>query len=142
MSAPARISCVTWPGRSRPPCAGPKDAPDGDGPLIGDEAFLAGIGHLLAEMEASACTPTAMGKVKGSDTARLGFEELIDLVGPAATLPHGADGAIGDGIIEYGHREAQHTRDPRRHGRGVPDHRSPSTTWGSRGPSTPAAGCS
>src|SRR3984957_5056982 len=88
------------------------DAPDGDGPMIADEAFLAGIGHLLTEMEGSACTPTAMGKVKGSDTARLGFEELIDLIGPAATLPYGADGAIGDGIIEYGHRQAQHSAVP------------------------------
>jgi 3-oxocholest-4-en-26-oyl-CoA dehydrogenase alpha subunit len=89
-----------------------KDAPDGDGPLIGDEAFLAGIGHLLTEIEASTCTPAAMAKIKGSDTARLGFEELIDLVGPAATLPYGADGAIGDGIIEFGHRQAQHTATP------------------------------
>ena len=89
-----------------------KDAPDGDGPMIGDEAFLAGIGRLLVEMEASACTPTAMAKIKGSDTARLGFEQLIDLVGPAATLPHGAEGAIGDGIIEFGHRQAQLTATP------------------------------
>jgi 3-oxocholest-4-en-26-oyl-CoA dehydrogenase alpha subunit len=89
-----------------------KDAPDGDGPLIDDEEFLTGIGHLLTEMEASACTPTAMGKVKGSDTARLGFEQLIDLIGPAATLPRGADGAIGDGIIEFGHRQAQHSATP------------------------------
>ena len=88
------------------------DAPDGDGPMIGDETFLAGIGHLLTEIEASACTPAAMAKVKGSDTARLGFEELIDLIGPAATLPYGADGAIGDGIIEFGHRQAQHTATP------------------------------
>ena len=88
------------------------DAPDGDGPMIADEAFLAGIGHLLTEMEGSACTPTAMGKVKGSDTARLGFEELIDLIGPAATLPYGAEGTIGDGIIEFGHRQAQHSATP------------------------------
>jgi hypothetical protein len=44
--------------------------------------------------------------------ARLGCEELIDLVGPAATLPYGAEGAIGDGVIEYAHREAQHTATP------------------------------
>jgi hypothetical protein len=87
-------------------------APDGNGPMINDKAFLAGIGHLLTEMEGSACTPTAMGKIKGSDTARLGFEELIDLVGPAATVPFGEDGAIGDGIIEYGHRQAQHSATP------------------------------
>src|SRR3984957_9998676 len=89
-----------------------KDVPDGDGPLIGAEGFLAGIGHLLVEMEASAVTPAAMAKIKGSDTARLGFEELIDLVGPAATLPFGADGAIGDGVIEFGHRQAQLTATP------------------------------
>ena len=53
-----------------------------------------------------------MGKVKGSDTARLGFEELIDLIGAAATLPRGADGAIGDGVIEFGHRQAQHSAVP------------------------------
>jgi len=89
-----------------------KDAPVGDGPLAGEAEFLAGIGHLLVEIEASACTPAAMAKIKGSDTARLGFEELIDLVGPAATLPYGADGAIGDGVIEFGHRQAQLTATP------------------------------
>jgi alkylation response protein AidB-like acyl-CoA dehydrogenase len=89
-----------------------KDVPAGDGPLIDDEGFLAGIGHLLVEMEASACTPAAMAKIKGSDTARLGFEELIDLIGPAATIPYGADGAIGDGVIEFGHRQAQLTATP------------------------------
>ena len=89
-----------------------KGAPDGNGPMIDDKAFLAGIGHLLTEMEASGCTPTAMGKIKGSDTVRLGFEELIDLVGSAATIPYGADGAIGDGIIEFGHRVAQHSAVP------------------------------
>ena len=89
-----------------------RQAPDGDGAMIDDEAFLAGIGHLVTEMEAGTCTPAAMGRVKGSDVARLGCEELIDLVGPAATLPYGAEGAIGDGVIEYAHREAQHTATP------------------------------
>jgi alkylation response protein AidB-like acyl-CoA dehydrogenase len=89
-----------------------KDAPDGNCPMIDDPAFLAGIGHLVTKMEASACTPTAMGKVIGSDTARLGFEQLIDLVGPAATIPRGAEGAIGEGIIEFGHRQAQHSATP------------------------------
>ena len=89
-----------------------RTAPDSDGPVIEDKVFLAGIGHMLVELEAGTCTPGAMGRVKGSDVARLGCEELIDLVGPAATLPYGADGAIGDGVIEYAHREAQHTATP------------------------------
>ena len=86
--------------------------PDGNGPMMGDKAFLAGIGHILTGIEAGGCTPSAMGRVKGSDTARLGCEQLIDLIGPAATLPHGADGAIGDGVIEFAHRQAQHTATP------------------------------
>jgi alkylation response protein AidB-like acyl-CoA dehydrogenase len=89
-----------------------QDAPDGAGQMIDDKAFLAGIGHLLTEMEAGACTPAAMGRVKGSDVARLGCEELIDLVGPQATLPYGAEGAIAGGAIEYAHRQAQHTATP------------------------------
>jgi alkylation response protein AidB-like acyl-CoA dehydrogenase len=87
-------------------------APAGEGPMIGEQAFLAGIGHLLVEMEGGACTPAAMGRVKGSDTARLGCEELFDLIGPAATLPYGAEGAIGDGVLEFAHRQAQHTATP------------------------------
>ena len=89
-----------------------QDAPDGDGPMIADKRFLAGIGNLLTRIEAGACTPAAMGRVLGSDTARLGCEELIDLVGPQATLARGAEGAIGDGAIEFAHREAQHTATP------------------------------
>jgi alkylation response protein AidB-like acyl-CoA dehydrogenase len=89
-----------------------REAGNGAGPLVEDKTFLAGIGHLLTEMEAGACTPSAMGRVLGSDVARLGCEELIDLVGPQATLPYGADGAIGDGIIEFAHRQAQHTATP------------------------------
>jgi alkylation response protein AidB-like acyl-CoA dehydrogenase len=89
-----------------------KDVPDGDGPLADDAGFLAGIGHLVVQMEGSGATPTAMAKIIASDTARLGFEQLIDLVGPAAVLPAGADGAIDDGIIELGHRQAQLTATP------------------------------
>jgi 3-oxocholest-4-en-26-oyl-CoA dehydrogenase alpha subunit len=87
-------------------------AQQGDGAAVDDKVFMAGIGHLLTEMEAGACTPSAMGRVKGSDVARLGCEELIDLVGPAATLPWGADGAIAGGAIEFAHRQAQHTATP------------------------------
>jgi alkylation response protein AidB-like acyl-CoA dehydrogenase len=89
-----------------------EDAQGGDGLMIDDEVFLAGIGRILAEMEGGACTPAAMGRVKGSDVARLSCEQLIDLIGPAATLPYGTDGAIGDGIIEFAHRQAQHTATP------------------------------
>jgi 3-oxocholest-4-en-26-oyl-CoA dehydrogenase alpha subunit len=89
-----------------------QDIPGRDGPVAEDHAFLARIGRLLTELEAGTCTPGTMGRVKGSDLTRLGCEDLIDLVGPAATLPRGADGAIADGVIEFAHREAQHTATP------------------------------
>jgi alkylation response protein AidB-like acyl-CoA dehydrogenase len=89
-----------------------RDVPDGDGPMSDDVAFLAGIGRLLTDMEASACTPAAMGKVKGSDTVREGCEQLIDLIGPAATLMRGAEGALGDGVLEFAHRQAQLSATP------------------------------
>ncbi len=89
-----------------------RDVPDGDGPMSDDAAFLAGIGRLLTDMEASACTPAAMGKVKGSDTVREGCEQLIDLIGPAATLMRGAEGALGDGVLEFAHRQAQLSATP------------------------------
>jgi 3-oxocholest-4-en-26-oyl-CoA dehydrogenase alpha subunit len=80
---------------------------NGDYPMIGDEAFLAGLGRILVEIEAGTVTPAPMGRVKGSDVAIMGCEQLMDLVGPAATLPEGADGAIGGGAIEFAHRDAQ-----------------------------------
>ncbi len=89
-----------------------QDEPSGDGALIDDEAFLSGIGRLLVDLEGSACTPAAMAKIKGSDTARLGFEALIDLVGPIAILARDADGVLGDGVIDFGHRVAQHSATP------------------------------
>jgi hypothetical protein len=77
--------------------------------MIGDTVFLAGIGRILAEAEAGFVTPGPKGRVKGSDVARLGCEQLIDLIGADAALPYGADGAIGDGIIAFAHRQAQET---------------------------------
>jgi alkylation response protein AidB-like acyl-CoA dehydrogenase len=85
-------------------------APAADEPApIGDPAFLAAIGRLLTETEAGKVTPGPMGRIKGSDVARLGCEQLIDLVGPAAALPYGAAGAIAEGVLPYAHREAQLT---------------------------------
>ena len=101
------------------------DAPDGDGPMIADEAFLAGIGHLLTEMEASACTPAAMGQDQGLRHGQAGLRGA-----------HRPDRPGRDPAVRRGrrHRRRRHRirppagpahRDPRRHGRGVPDHHRP-----------------
>ena len=109
--------------------------------MIGDETFLAGIGHLVTEIEASACTPAAMAKVKGSDTARLGFEELIDLIGPAATLPSARRAPSATASSNSATGRPSTPRPPAARSR-CSGPSSPSTTWASRARITPAAGCS
>jgi hypothetical protein len=82
--------------------------PGTDGyPMIGDKVFLTGLGRMLAQIEAATCTPQATGRVKGAEVAIWGCEQLLDLVGPDAVLPYGADGAIAGGAIEYAHRAVQ-----------------------------------
>ena len=86
-----------------------KDAPDGDGPMIDDKTFLTGLGHMLVEIEAAYATPGPMGRIKGAEVAIANSERLIDLVGPEAILPYGADGTIANGAIEASHRAVQVT---------------------------------
>jgi alkylation response protein AidB-like acyl-CoA dehydrogenase len=87
-----------------------RNAPAGDGSTMAeDKVFMAGFGRLLIEIEAAADTPGPMGRIKGADTAIAGAEQLIDLIGPQAVLPFGADGAITDGVIEHAHRAVQVT---------------------------------
>jgi len=87
-----------------------KDAPNGDGSTMAeDKVFMSGFGHILVEMEAATATPGPMGRIKGADTAIAGAEQLIDLIGPEAVLPFGADGTIARGAIEHAHRAVQVT---------------------------------
>ena len=86
------------------------DAPAGDGSTMSaGRLFLAGLGRILVQIEAGLDTPGPMGRIKGADVAIAGCEQLIGLVGPAATLPYGAHGAIADGAIEHAHRAVQVT---------------------------------
>jgi 3-oxocholest-4-en-26-oyl-CoA dehydrogenase alpha subunit len=82
--------------------------PDGSHPLD-DPLVRYRLGQVAVEIEAALCTPGPMGRVKGSDVVVRAAADLIDLVGPAALLPHGADGAVGGGDIELAHRYAQGT---------------------------------
>jgi len=84
-------------------------SPGGGAPAAADRVFLAGLGRILVQIEAGLATPGPMGRIKGADVAITGCEQLIDLTGPAATLPAGADGAIDDGVIELAHRAVQVT---------------------------------
>ncbi len=86
-----------------------RTAPDGDGAMIEDKSFLAGIGRMVVEIEAAVATPGPMGRIKGSEVAIANSERLIDLVGAEAVLPYGAEGTIANGAIEASHRAVQVT---------------------------------
>ena len=87
-----------------------QDNQDSGGSAVStDPVFLAGLGRILVQIEAALATPGPMGRIKGADVAIAGCEQLIDLTGPAATLPAGADGAIDHGVIELAHRAVQVT---------------------------------
>jgi alkylation response protein AidB-like acyl-CoA dehydrogenase len=81
-----------------------------DGTRVADDpVFLDRLGRLLVETEAAIVSPGAMGRNKASLSFIAGVAELVDMVGPEALLPHGAEGAIEGGEIEFAHRFAQGT---------------------------------
>lgn len=82
--------------------------PDGTRP-IDDPLVRSRLGGLALEVEAALATPGPMGRICAAETITRGAAELMDLVGPEALLPYGADGAVEDGLIDYVHRFAQGT---------------------------------
>ncbi|MCV7279567.1 acyl-CoA dehydrogenase family protein [Mycolicibacterium flavescens] len=59
------------------------------------------LGRAIARMEAAASSPEMFGRVAIAQTMRDVTPDLMDLLGPAATLPVGTDGAADDGAAEY-----------------------------------------
>jgi len=82
--------------------------PDGTHPA--DHEFVRyRLGAVAVELEAAISTPGPMGRVKGSEALVQGAADLMDLVGAASLLPHGADGVVGEGELDFAHRFAQGT---------------------------------
>ncbi|MEO3855871.1 acyl-CoA dehydrogenase family protein [Acrocarpospora sp. B8E8] len=82
--------------------------PDGLRP-IDDPVVRARLGEAALDVEAALATPGPMGRVRVSETLIEGSAALIDLIGPQALLPHGADGCLEGGAFDYAHRYAQGT---------------------------------
>ena len=104
----AHMRFLKWAVASRRPVGQGRPGRDGS-TMAEDKVFMSGFGHILVEMEAARATPGPMGRIKGADTAIAGAEQLIDLIGPEAVLPFGADGTIAKGAIEHAHRAVQVT---------------------------------
>ena len=69
--------------------------------LLDDDAVKFRLGLGIARMEAAMCTPEMFGRVAIAQTMRDVAPDLMDLLGAAASLPVGTDGAADDGGIEY-----------------------------------------
>ena len=81
---------------------------DGTRPI--DESLVTmALAEIALDLETIRNAQGPMGRVLSSEKLIQRSAELLDLVGVDALLPKGVDGAIEDGILEWGHRFAQGT---------------------------------
>lgn len=59
------------------------------------------LGHAIARIEAAMSTPGMFGRVANAQTMRDVTPDLMDLLGTAASLPAGVEGAADNGGAEY-----------------------------------------
>lgn len=74
--------------------------------LIHDASVAYRLGSSAARMEAALSAPGIFGRVALAQTMRDISPTLMDILGAAAALPAGADGAADDGAAEYAFRFA------------------------------------
>lgn len=82
--------------------------PDGSLP-IEDPLVRERVAQVALDAEVSFLPGGPMSKVMTAEALIRDAADLLDLVGPAGTLPTGEDGAVCDGEIEFMHRFAQGT---------------------------------
>lgn len=84
--------------------------PDEDGSRpIDDIVVRRRLARVATDLEAMSLAPGPMGRIVSAEFLIRSARDLVDLVGPTALLPHGVEGAVGDGWLEYCHRYAQGT---------------------------------
>ncbi|WP_373140706.1 acyl-CoA dehydrogenase family protein [Mycobacterium marinum] len=79
--------------------------PDGRRP-IDDTSVAYRLGRSVARMEAALSASSIFGRVAIAQTMRDISPDLMDILGSAAALPFGTDGAVDDGGAEYVYRFA------------------------------------
>jgi alkylation response protein AidB-like acyl-CoA dehydrogenase len=73
---------------------------------ISDGSVAYRLGRSVARLEAALSAPSIFGRVALAQTMRDISPELMDILGTAASLPIGTDGAVDDGASEYIYRFA------------------------------------
>ncbi|HKP42027.1 acyl-CoA dehydrogenase family protein [Mycobacterium sp.] len=74
--------------------------------LVDDQSVSYRLGRSVARLEAALSAPSIFGRVALAQTMRDISPDLMDILGTAATLPIGTDGAADDGAAEYVYRFA------------------------------------
>ena len=82
--------------------------PDGSR-VLDDPTVRARLARVALDCAVSEFTPNPYRRVVASDGFVRAVADLVELVGPAALIPEGEDGAVEDGVIEWAHRFAQGT---------------------------------
>jgi len=82
--------------------------PDGSR-VIDDPTVRTRLARVALDCTVSEFTPNPFRRVIASDVFVRDVADLVELVGPAALIPEGEDGAIAHGMIEWAHRFAQGT---------------------------------
>ena len=82
--------------------------PDGSR-VIDDPAVRVRLARIALDCTVSEFTPAPFRRVVASDVFIRDVADLVELIGPAALIPEGEDGAVEHGMIEWAHRFAQGT---------------------------------
>lgn len=69
--------------------------------LVDDGSVAFRFGRIVARMEAALSAPGMFGRVALAQTMRDIAPELMDVVGPASSLPADTDGSVDDGAVEH-----------------------------------------
>ena len=83
---------------------------DAGRPRLEDPSVLERLGRVAVDIAATEVAPGPMGRILSAETLVRDASDLLELVGPAGMLPHGAEGAVRDGYVEYAFRFAPGTR--------------------------------
>ena len=81
----------------------------GGRPVLADPSVRETLAEIAVGIELARSAPGPMGRIMCSETLIRTASQLLDLVGPAALLVRGADGAPVDGELEFGFRFAPAT---------------------------------
>jgi alkylation response protein AidB-like acyl-CoA dehydrogenase len=77
--------------------------------VLDDPVVRVRLARIALDCAVSEFTPNPFRRVIASDVFVRDVADLVELIGPAALIREGEDGAIEDGMVEWAHRFAQGT---------------------------------